>query len=120
MRVRSPGWKRDALSTLSRLMAGALDAVFPPSCAVCGREGSFLCQRCEPSLPRLERPYCTLCAGPSLGPTCSWCEAAPPAYDGVRAPYHFKGAVRDMVHNLKYKNLRASAPDLGRLLATHV
>ena len=31
-----------------------------------------------------------------------------------------EGVVRDMVHSLKYQNLRASAPDLGRLLAAYL
>ena len=105
-------------AALSRLLTGALDLLFPPRCAVCDREGSFLCQECRPSLPRLERPYCALCAGPSTKPACSWCEVAPPAFDSVRAPYRFTGPVREMVHNLKYRDLRASAPELGRLMAS--
>jgi len=32
------------LSGTARL---ALDLLFPPTCAVCGREGRFLCERCE-------------------------------------------------------------------------
>ena len=103
-----------------RLLAGALDLVFPPSCASCGREGSYLCAACAPTVPRLEQPYCALCAGPTSDQTCSWCTSAPPAYDGVRAPYRFVGAVRQLVHNLKYQNVHASAPELGRLMADHL
>ena len=105
---------------LSRLLDGALDLLFPPSCAACGRDGAFLCAECEPGLPRLEQPYCELCAGRTTGAVCSWCMELPPTYDGVRAPYLFVGAARDMVHNLKYRNIRASAPDLGRLLAAYL
>jgi ComF family protein len=46
--------------------------------------------------------------------------AEPPAYDGLRAPYGFSGPARDMVHNLKYRNVRASAPNLGRLMADYL
>ena len=31
-----------------------------------------------------------------------------------------EGVVREMVYGLKYRNLRASAPELGRLVATHL
>ena len=109
-----------AAATLSRALARALDLLFPPSCAACGREGSFLCARCESVLPLLRRPNCALCSGPARGQFCASCEAEPPAYDGLRAPYAFTGPVRDMVHNLKYKNVRASAPDLGRLMADYL
>ena len=110
----------DVWATTSRLLAGALDLVFPAGCASCGREGSYLCEACTHTIPRLEQPYCTLCAGPTSSHTCSWCTSSPPAYDGVRAPYRFVGAVRELVHNLKYRNIRASAPELGRLMASYI
>ena len=42
---------------------------------------------------------------------------APPAVDGIRAPFLMEGAIQDAIHALKYKNLRAASPSLGRLLA---
>jgi predicted amidophosphoribosyltransferase len=48
------------------------------------------------------------------------CVAAPPAYDGIRAPFLMEGAVREMVYGLKYRNLRSSALELGRLMAAHL
>ena len=112
--------RKNASNYLSRLVGNALDLLFPPSCAVCGREGYFLCGECENSLPRLQRPYCSRCAAPGSARLCSWCLATAPAYDGVKAPYLREGVVREMVYGLKYRNLRASAPELGRLLATHL
>ena len=105
---------------LSRAIGAALDLLFPPSCAVCHSEGSFLHDGCVAALPRLEQPYCGLCAGPGGASRCTWCVAAPPAYDGIRAPLLMEGAVRDMVYGLKYRNLRASAPELARLMAAHL
>src|SRR2546430_2729964 len=40
----------------SRLLNGALDQVLPPRCGVCGATGSFLCSRCEATLPHAEPP----------------------------------------------------------------
>jgi ComF family protein len=37
--------------------------------------------------------------------------------DGIRAPYLLDGAIREAIHGLKYRNLRAAAPRLGGLLA---
>ncbi len=110
-----------ALETLSSRVAGpVLDLLLPLSCAVCGREGQLLCSACEPSLPRLEQPYCSICAWPGRRGVCSRCAASPPAIGRIGAPYLFEGAVREMVHSFKYGNLRAAAPTLGALLADHL
>ena len=94
-----------------------LDLLMPLRCAVCQREGRCLCEGCEGALARLEKPYCSRCAEPGTAPMCERCAATPPAVDGIRAPYLFDGVVREMVYDLKYRNLRASAPELGQLLA---
>lgn len=108
------------MTLLLRLAGRGLDLLFPPECAVCSREGSFLCDGCEPRLPRLSPPYCRTCAEPDAAPTCSWCRADPPAYERIRAPYRYTGPVRDMVHDLKYANIRALTPTLGGLLADYL
>ena len=95
----------------------AVDLVLPPSCAACGRGGAFLCEPCESSLSRLERPYCTRCAHPGADRLCEACKASPPSFDGIRAVCLFEGAARQLVHSLKYGNFRAVAPDMARLLA---
>ena len=110
-----------ALETLSSRVAGpVLDLLLPLSCAVCHREGSLLCEECESSLPKLEQPYCSICAWPGRRGICSRCTASPPAIGRIGAPYVFEGAVREMVHSFKYGNLRAAAPALGALLAYHL
>ncbi|MDA1347680.1 MAG: ComF family protein [Chloroflexi bacterium] len=115
MRWSGPGKRATAI--LSRVAGGALDLVLPISCAVCHTEGHYLCPDCESELPRLERPYCTRCADRGKELLCDWCARSRPEVDGIRAPYLFEGVVREMVHDLKYRNIRAAAPDLARLLA---
>ena len=105
---------------LPRLVSPALDLLFPLNCAVCNREGRVLCQGCEAALPRLEMPYCSICASPGVAGLCDWCASTRPAIDGIRAPYLMDGAVRDLVYGLKYRNLRAAAPDMGRLLSGYL
>ncbi len=110
-----------ALETFASRVAGpVLDLLLPLSCAVCGREGKLLCSTCEPTLPRLQQPYCSICAWPGRRGVCSRCAASPPAIGRIRAPYLFEGSVREMVHDFKYRNLRAAAPTLGALLADHL
>ena len=105
-------------TVLSRLGHSALDLLFPARCLGCSNYGSFLCSTCETSLPPLKRPYCGVCAQLGiLDIRCQACAAAPPPIDGIRAPFLMEGAIQDAIHALKYKNLRAASPSLGRLLA---
>ena len=105
---------------LSQILDPVIDLLFPLSCVVCKREGRFLCEGCETTLPRLESPHCSICANPGGAPVCAWCAAIPPAFDGIRAPYLLDGPITEMVYGLKYRNLRSWAPGMGRLMATHI
>ena len=109
--------RNSLLKTISAVASTALGLLLPLSCVMCGREGRFLCDGCEASLPKLESPYCRTCAAPGAAGLCRWCATSPPAMDRVIAPYRMEGAARDMVHRLKYDNLRAAAPDMARLMA---
>ena len=112
------------MSTIGKAVASAaraaVELVLPAKCAVCGREGDFVCAACEAALPELHRPYCRLCASPGAASPCSSCLAWPPAYDRIEAPYLMDGGVRDIVFELKYRGIRALAPDMGELLARHL
>ena len=120
IRLRNPDLRLRSDGKLSRILNAAIDLLFPLSCVVCGREGRFLCNGCAPGLPRLQKPYCSLCASPGAPRLCSWCEASPPSFDGIAAPYLMAGPVRDTVLGLKYRNLRAWAPHMGRLMTEYM
>ena len=105
---------------LSLLGGRALDLLLPLRCVGCDREGRFLCERCHDGLPRLSRPYCSVCSAPGGPDPCEWCVSERPAIEGVRAPYLMDGAVRDAVHALKYRGYRAGAPALARLMAGYL
>ena len=118
---RTPLQPRGALKVFSaRVIGPLLDLVLPLSCAVCHREGALLCEECEPSLPKLEQPYCSVCARPGQHGVCSDCATETRGFDCISAPYLFEGAVREMVHDFKYRGVRAAAPTLGGLLVWHL
>ena len=104
-------------AVLARLTSTAVDLLFPLHCAGCRREGNLLCAVCVDELPRLSPPYCSLCASPGTRSPCRDCRESPLAVDIIRAPFLMKGAIREAVHSLKYRGVRAAAPELGRLLA---
>lgn len=112
--------RSDVVSRARGWASAALDLLFPFRCVVCRREGAYLCDDCAEGLPRLRPPYCRICANPGEPSPCGWCAAHAPAIEGITAPYLMEGPVREMVHDLKYRNIRASAPVLARLLWLHL
>ena len=107
-------------SLLSNLKASALDLIFPLRCLGCQREGNLLCDQCRDGLEKLNPPNCTVCAQPSARSLCNWCRRTPLAIDGIRAPYLMRGPVKEAIHSLKYRSVRASAPELAQLLAQFI
>ena len=107
----------NVLPQLTRLKGIALDLLYPRWCVGCGREGDFICQSCLKSLPRLMPPLCPKCGRPqSSAILCPNCVSWQAEIDGIRSPFRFDGAIRQAIHELKYRNLRALAVLLAQLL----
>ncbi len=110
-------------ANIGKVTQSALDLLFPRHCLGCRREGWLLCPDCSAGLPRLEPPYCPVCAQPgSTGRPgrCRWCSEISQTIDGIRSPFLMEGVVQEAVHYLKYRGLRALAPELGVLLAQYL
>ena len=105
---------------LSKLTNSTLDLLLPLQCLGCRQGGNLLCPTCVATLPRLAMPYCAICASPCTGQRCHWCSVTPLEIDGLRAPFHMEGLIREAIHHFKYRNVRAAAPELGSLLAQYL
>jgi len=105
------------LPQLVKLKRIALDLLFPCWCIGCGREGSLICPSCQRKLPPIEPPLCPQCGIPQPdGILCSICLNQRYAIDGIRSLFRFEGVVRQVIHHLKYKNLRTAAEPAAELL----
>ncbi len=105
------------LPQVAKLKGIALDLLFPQHCVGCGKEGEFLCYSCRQSLPRITPPLCPRCGRPQpSGILCPSCVSWSAKIDGIRSPFRFDGAMREAIHQLKYRNLRALAVSLAKLL----
>ena len=91
---------------------GALDLVYPRSCAICdgevGREGVHVCWECLSSLDLVTAPFCSLCGDPVDGLVehsyrCSWCRRRTPAFDRARSAVRHHGGFRRALHAFKYQ-----------------
>jgi len=106
---------------IRRLWSVALDLLFAPTCVGCGQEGAYVCETCRASLPVQPDLVCPKCARPldAYG-ACGPCSSHPLRIDGITAAFRMEGVARDMVHRLKYDNLRAIAPQMASLMAQHI
>ena len=69
-------------------------------------------------MPRLERPFCTVCANPGVAGICSWCHAHAPSIDAIRSPYLYvpSSPIYRSITSLKYGGMRSVAPEIAELL----
>jgi len=66
-------------------------------------------------------PICPRCGKPqSSGILCPGCVSWQAEIDGIRSPFRFDGVIREAVHQLKYRNLRALVVPLAELLQNYV
>jgi len=105
------------LPQVAKLKGRIVDFLFPRWCVGCGREGEFICPSCRRSLPRVMPPLCPRCGKPRpSGTLCPTCVSWQAEIDGIRSPFRFDGVMRQAIHQLKYRNLRALAEPLAKLL----
>lgn len=114
--LRLPGrWNNPALHAY-HLLWTALDWLYPPSCAGCGREGMRWCNDCRQSVVKLSTwVLCPVCGDPSTG-VCQNCSQNHPPFCGLRSWSLYQGALREAIHALKYQKDIA----MGESLAEHL
>jgi len=109
------------LPQVTKVKGIALDLLFPRRCVDCGKEGDFICDSCRRSLPRIMPPFCPKCGIPQpSGILCPGCVSWQVEIDGVRSPFRFGGVIREAIHQLKYRHLRALAEPLAELLNNYL
>ncbi|MEA3309494.1 MAG: ComF family protein [Chloroflexota bacterium] len=80
------------------------DLLMPPCCVSCGRLGGWLCADCAATLPLFVGPLCVRCGRAWEGSgLCPVCRETPLQTNPIRAAFLFEGAIRDVIHALKYR-----------------
>jgi ComF family protein len=124
----------NAWRAVVRVLRSPLDSVtsvlFPADCRVCGDplcgfSRVPVCDSCWNNLPLESGPVCSRCGeslaisdfGESAAAECRPCRVSPPAF--VRAVSHgpYSGAMRPLLHLLKYDGLEPIAARIGELVA---
>ncbi len=66
-------------------------------------------------------PICPRCGQPQIsGILCPACAQSSSSVSTIRSVFRFEGTVREAIHELKYRNLRAIAPTLAGFLSSHL
>ena len=130
--MAAPGWRAGvdaAVGHLQSAIDGVLAVVLAPVCAVCGElleqpTRGPVCAACWCSILPLTPPLCDRCGDPlpawresatRARTRCPRCRRGTPAVDRARAIGAYDGALRAIVHALKYDGRRSLARPLGAL-----
>ncbi len=108
-----------------RMLARALDLVFPPQCLNCDTlvpTHGTLCLECWQGLRFISDPHCQCCGIPfdfALGKDalCGQCLRERPPFAQARAVFRYDEASRTLVTRLKYTDQTQLAPVYGTWLA---
>ncbi len=116
---------------LQQAVRALLDFILPPRCAICacatcGVPVPWVCPPCWDSIAYITAPTCAQCGEPFAAPPegiasathrCGACILTPPVYDQARAVGVYTGALRTLIHAMKYQRIYGLVPPLGALLA---
>ena len=86
----------------------ALDWLFPPQCAGCGKPGSHWCPESQVNLRRLAGSHCFSCGLPKRqAELCDSCLKRKPTYNRARSYAYYEGHLRSALLNAKYRRDQA-------------
>jgi ComF family protein len=98
----------------------ALDLLYPPHCAVCGTNGSLLCDACLAGLPRAIGERCDVCWKPVHESGRCSCSDGPLAFTKLRSALRYGGEVRRLILAFKFAGQSSLTECLTRpLLQTY-
>lgn len=109
-----------------------LDWIYPPRCMACHnllmltdrRAGArHICPSCEALLVPVAPPVCGRCGHPVTVPganhsiRCASCQGKNTYFESNTAIYAYEGLLRDLMHEMKFRDKRQVAEGFGELMA---
>ncbi len=93
-----------------------LNLVFPKICVNCHKIGFWLCQTCKKTIIKIKYSFCPKCKKiTNLGRFCPRCKRQS-VIRGVIAYGYYKGALKELVHFYKYRNVL----EIKKFLANYI
>jgi ComF family protein len=114
-----------------RVLRALCDFILPPRCVVCeastsGESDPWVCASCWIAVEFVRPPVCAQCGTPfaasvqAIGSTshrCGKCVLSPPPYERARAVGLYEGALREVIHAMKYRPVFGLVRPLAELLS---
>lgn len=117
-------------SMLGSVAANLFATLFPCDCRFCGAPlirvtRVPVCDACLEQIGRIDGATCSVCGNrllapchsPEESPCCGNCLAFEPPFEKALSYGPYLGALRDLIHLLKYEGVRPAAGVLGRMAA---
>ena len=129
IRVKVQAPRSLSVRLLEQAAASVFSVVFPAECRICGElleniSRLPVCEPCLDSAKIFDGPQCCVCGELLLGqltigeePLCGLCQRARPKYERAFAYGPYEGALRDLIHLLKYQRMAPAARPLGKRMA---
>ena len=127
------------MSWATEVAEGLFATLFPADCRICGdpliRISRLpVCETCLDAIRPIDGTLCDLCGERILSPYaiaqqsadnsyeqfCGLCRRLEPPFAKAAAYGSYQGGLRDLIHMLKYQQVRPAANVLGRMLAEAV
>lgn len=114
-----------------QILRALCDFVLPPRCVVCetstsGTNDPWVCMGCWTVVEFVRPPVCAQCGTPFAAPVegigsathrCGKCLLSPPPYERARAVGLYEGALREVIHAMKYRPVFGLVRPLADLLS---
>jgi ComF family protein len=123
------------VSSMSGVAESLFATLFPSDCRLCGTPFANIsrlpvCMPCLSEIQPIEGGTCSVCGELLLSPyaivtegveaRCGLCERAAPPFVRAVAYGSYDGGLRELIHLLKYEQVRSAAGVLGRMLAAAI
>ena len=116
------------VSSVSGIAECVFATLFPSDCRLCGAplvkiSRLPVCDECVAQMRPITGSVCSVCgerlASPfaAAGERCGLCRRAAPPFAKAAAYGSYDGGLRELIHLLKYEQVRPAAGVLGRMLA---
>lgn len=115
----------------ARVLRVLCDFILPPRCVICeastsGEPDPWVCPGCWASVDFVQPPVCAQCGTPFPAPAeairavnhrCGKCVLRPPHYERARAVGLYEGALRQVIHAMKYRPVFGLVAPLAELMS---
>ena len=99
------------------IFSSFIDLIFPKTCIECNSrlndKKQILCSDCEQSLDFLTG-VCEICGAPKENVSCEICESNKFFFDKARSIFFFDNTIQNLIHNLKYNEMKGVSEFLGK------